>query len=115
MKPNHLCCYSGLNIRLTPNQSHCVNLSTASSKVFAYFWVKSPAITPGFRRVVKGGFYRSFDLNLNIKKGNVVYFALTVFLFLESLAILDSYLSNHQEHAGKNIPKRHFLHANRIM
>ena len=86
-----------------------------SSKVFAYFWVKSPAITHGFRRVVKGGFYRSFDLNLNIKKGNVVYFTLTVFLFLVSLAILDSYPTYHQENAGKNISKRHFFHVNRIM
>ena len=73
------------------------------------FWVKSPAITGGFRRVLKGGFYRSFDLNLNIKKRNVVYFTLVVFLFLVSLALLDSYPTYHQENAGKKIPeKRHF-------
>ena len=67
-------------------------------------------------QVVKGGFYRSFDLNLNIKKGNVVYFTLVVFLFLVSLAILDSYPTDHQENNGKKISKmRHFLHVNRNM
>ena len=68
------------------------------------------------RQVVKGGFYRSLDLNLNIKKGNVVYFTSVVFLFLVSLAILDSHPTYHQENAGKNISKkRHSLHANKIM
>ena len=37
----------------------------------------------------KGGFDRSFDVNLNMKKGNMVYFISVVFLFLVSLAILD--------------------------
>ena len=77
---------------------------------------KSPAVTRSFKRVVKGGFYRNFDLNLNIKKGNVVYFTLAVLLFLVSLAVLDPYPTYHQENAGKNISKkRHFLHVNRIM
>ena len=56
---------------------------------------KSPAFTRGLTRVVKGGFYRSFDLKLNNKKGNAVYFTLVVFFFLVSLAILDSYPTYH--------------------
>ena len=77
---------------------------------------KSPAVARGFRRVVKGGVYRSVDLNLNIKKGLKAYFTLVVFSFLLSLAILGSCPTYHQENAGKNISKkRHFLHVNRIM
>ena len=47
-----------------------------------------------------------FDLSLNIKKGNVVYFTLVVFLLLVSLAILDFYPTYPQENAGKNISKK---------
>ena len=76
---------------------------------------KPPAVTRDFRRVLKGGFYRIFNLNISIKKENVVYFTLVVFLLLVSLAILGSYPIYHQENAGRNISKkRHFLHVNRI-
>ena len=73
---------------------------------------KSPAVIRGFRRILEGGFHRSFDLNLSIKKENVVYFTLVASLFLVSLAILCSYPIYIQENAGKN---RHFLHVNRIV
>ena len=77
-----------------------------------YIVFKSPAVIRGFRRALKDEFYRSFDLNLSIKKENVISFTLVAFLFLVSLAILCSYPIYHQENAGKN---RHFLHVNRIL
>ena len=76
----------------------------------------------GFRQVVKDGFYRSFDLNLNIMKGNVVYFTLVVFVpcffFTCSLCLLRFYILSHlsPRNAGKDISKkRYFLHVNGIM
>ena len=83
-------------------------LAQPVGKYLHSFWVKSPAITRGFGRVLKGGFYRSFDLNLNIKQRNVVYFTLVAFFFLVSLALLDSYPTYHQENAGKKIPKKQY-------
>ena len=69
----------------------------------------SPALTSGFSRIVKRGFYCSFDLNLNFKKHNMAFFTLLGFLFLVSLMY-------DQENVGKNIfKKRHFLYVNRIM
>ena len=71
--PNHLCRYSRVNFLLTPNQSHYVAISAQPVlKFLQSFGIKSPAVTSRFRQVVKDGFYRSFDLNLNIKKGNMV-------------------------------------------
>ena len=75
-----------------------------------------PSCYPRFRQVVKGVFYKSFDLNLSVKKGIAVYFTLVVFLSLVSLAISDAYPTYHQKNTGKNISKkRHFLYVNRIM
>ena len=105
---NYLSYYQGLNVLLKPNQNHCEISAQPVGKYLHSFWVKSPAITRGFGRVLKGGFYRSFDLNLNIKQRNVVYFTLVAFFFLVSLALLDSNPTYHQENAGKKIPKKQY-------
>ena len=85
-------------------------ISAKPVKYLHSFWAKCLAATRCFRQVVKGGFYRRFDL--------VVYFTLVAFLylFLVFLAILDSYPTYQQENAGKNISKkRDLLHVNRII
>ena len=85
----------------TQPKSLCESQHNQFFSICIVFLVKSPAVSLGLRRVVKGGFYRSFDLNLNNKKGNVVYFTLAVLLFLVSLALLDAYPTYHQENTGK--------------
>ena len=94
MEPNHLLLFryqSSLDIQSQPLYKSQHNQFLSICIVF-----KSPAVTRGFRPVAKGGFDRSFDINLNIKKGIMVYFIFAVFLFLVSLAILDSYPICHQ-------------------
>ena len=81
-----------------------------------HFWAKLlssfPALTLDFTKVIKGGFYWSFDLN-------VAFFYLSRFLdflLLIWLAILGSYPTYHQENFGKDISKkRHSLHMNKVM
>ena len=85
----------------TQPKSLCKSQHNQFFSICIVFLVKSPAVSLGLRRVVKGGFYRSFDLNLNNKKGSVVYFTLAVLLFFVSLALLDAYPTYHQENAGK--------------
>lgn len=53
-------------------------------------------------RVVKGGFYRSFDLNLLfLREKKLTFFTLVGFLFPVPLVILDSYPTYYQENVGE--------------